>query len=91
MTFTELCKNAAKKANLPQTVMSKAIKGLLDCVSETLCTEGKCHLPQFGVFKALERSERTMKLPNTGEEYTCAAHKVVHFKASKKLKGAINS
>lgn len=47
-------------------------------------------IDRFGVFKVVERAERTGRNPRTGEEITIPAHKSVTFSVSKTLKDAVN-
>lgn len=47
-------------------------------------------IDRFGVFKVVDKAERTGRNPRTGEEITIPAHKSVAFSASKTLKDAVN-
>lgn len=89
MNKTELVKAVATQAELTQKDAAKAVDALFDTISNTLAQEEKIQLIGFGTFEVRERSARTGRNPQTGEEIQIAASKVPAFKPGKELKEAV--
>jgi integration host factor subunit alpha len=74
---------------------ARQARALLDNVLETIkhaLESGETiKIPGFGNFVPQERSSRPGRNPATGEQITLPARRVVTFKASRKLKEALNS
>lgn len=47
-------------------------------------------IDKFGIFKVVDKAERSGRNPRTGEPITIPAHKSATFAASKTLKDALN-
>ena len=90
MNKTELIAAIADKAELSKKDSEKALKAFVDVVAEELKKDHKVQLVGFGTFEVSERSARTGRNPQTGEEMEIAACKAPKFKAGKALKDAIN-
>ena len=90
MNKTELIAAIAEKAELSKKDSEKALKAFVDVVAEELKKDHKVQLVGFGTFEVSERSARTGRNPQTGEEMEIAACKAPKFKAGKALKDAIN-
>ena len=91
MNKTELIAAIAEKAELSKKDSEKALKAFVDVVAEELKKDNKIQLVGFGTFEVSERSARTGRNPQTGEEMEIAACKAPKFKAGKALKDAINA
>ncbi|EJQ31584.1 hypothetical protein IEC_05526 [Bacillus toyonensis] len=89
MNKTELIKVVADKAELTQKDAATATQAVLDAITNTLANEEKVQILGFGTFEVRERSARTGRNPQTGEEMQIAASKVPAFKAGKELKEAV--
>ncbi|HDR5270337.1 HU family DNA-binding protein [Bacillus thuringiensis] len=89
MNKTELTKVVAEKAELTQKDASAATQAVLDAITNVLAKEEKVQIIGFGTFEVRERSARTGRNPQTGEEMQIAASKAPAFKAGKKLKEAV--
>ncbi|WP_144499363.1 HU family DNA-binding protein [Bacillus sp. FDAARGOS_235] len=89
MNKTELIKVVADKAELTQKDAATAIQAVLDAITNTLADEEKVQILGFGTFEVRERSARTGRNPQTGEEIQIAASKAPAFKAGKELKEAV--
>ena len=73
-----------------KTEAAKAVDAVL-CAVETALKKGeKVSFVGFGSFEVVEKAERQVRNPKTGEITTVPAHKSVKFKAGSKLKEAIN-
>lgn len=88
---SELVKQAAATANLPDAVAGRVIDGLLHTIRSHLCNGFKVSITDFGTFEAQSKPERSGRNPQTGEAITIAAHMAVKFKAGKALKDAVNA
>ncbi|MBJ8018534.1 HU family DNA-binding protein [Bacillus cereus group sp. N34] len=89
MNKTELTKMVAEKAELTQKDAAVATQSVLDAITNALANEEKVQILGFGTFEVRERSARTGRNPQTGEEMQIAASKVPAFKAGKELKAAV--
>ncbi|MGX5641700.1 HU family DNA-binding protein [Bacillus toyonensis] len=89
MNKTELMKVVADKAELTQKHAATATQAVLDAITNTLANEEKVQILGFGTFEVRERSARTGRNPQTGEEMQIAASKAPAFKAGKELKEAV--
>lgn len=85
---TELTKVVAEKAELTQKDAA-ATQALLDTITNALANGEKVQILGFGTFEVRERSARTGRNPQTGEEMQIAASKAPAFKAGKELKEAV--
>ncbi|MDH2364199.1 HU family DNA-binding protein [Priestia megaterium] len=91
MHKAELIDAVATKSELTKQDSRKAVDTLFETISNTLAKEEKIQLIGFGTFEVRERSERTGRNPQTGEEMTIPASKIPAFKPGKELKEAIKS
>lgn len=89
MNKTELTKVVADKAELTQKDAATATQSVLDAITTALANEEKVQILGFGTFEVRERSARTGRNPQTGEEMQIAASKAPAFKAGKELKEAV--
>ena len=91
MNKNDLIKKIVQKTELSKTASEKALNGFLDALQEVLNTEGKLALTGFGSFVVAERKARKGRNPQTGEEISIPASKVVKFKPGKGLKDGVDS
>ncbi|RDZ09221.1 DNA-binding protein [Priestia megaterium] len=92
MNKTELVDAVATKSELTKQDSKKAVDALFEPISNTLAQEEKVQLVGFGTFEIRERSERTGRNPQTGEQMTIPASpasKSPAFKPGKELKEAV--
>ncbi|MGM0878549.1 MAG: HU family DNA-binding protein [Bacillota bacterium] len=89
MNKTELVNAVTEKAELSKKDAAKAVEALFETVSKTLAAEEKIQLIGFGTFEVRERSARTGRNPQTGEEMQIPASKAPAFKPGKELKEAV--
>jgi len=98
ITKTDLVDQVAEKAGITKKDSKAALDGLLEVIAENLKAEaqkpeaerGKIQLIGFGSFEVRERSARTGRNPQTGEEMHIPARMVPAFKAGKALKETVN-
>ena len=90
MNKTELVAEIAEKANTSKKEAEVVLRAFTDVVTEQLKKGEKIQLVGFGTFEVSERSARTGRNPQTGEEMQIAASKAPKFKDRKALKAAVN-
>ena len=90
MNKTELVTEIAEKADTSKKEAEVVLRAFTDVVTEQLKKGEKIQLVGFGTFEVSERSARTGRNPQTGEEMQIAASKAPKFKAGKALKDAVN-
>ena len=87
MTKAELIDQIAQKAGLESKgVAEKALSATIEVLRESLVAGESVTLTGFGTFKVVERAARKCRNPQTGEEISVPARKVVKYVPSKKLK-----
>lgn len=91
MNKTELVSAMAEKAGLSKKDAEAALKAFTDVIAEELKKGEKIQLVGFGTFEVSERSARTGRNPQTGEEMKIPASKSPKFKAGKALKDLVNA
>ncbi len=89
MNKTELVAAIADKTGLSKKDSEAAVKAFVDVVSGALKDGDKVQLVGFGTFEVSERSARTGRNPQTGEEIKIAASRTPRFKAGKALKDLV--
>lgn len=90
MNKTQLVDKIAENADISKASAGRALDAFIDAVSDTLKDGDQVALVGFGTFSVRERSARTGRNPQTGEEIQIAAAKVPGFKAGKALKDSVN-
>ena len=91
MNKTELIAAIAENAELSKKDAEKALKALVEVVTEELKKGEKVQLVGFGTFEVSERAAREGRNPSTGEAMKIDACKAPKFKAGKALKDAVNA
>lgn len=85
MNKSDLIDQIASKSGLTKVVAKNALEAFVDVTADTLKKGNRLALVGFGSFTILNRKERTGRNPQTGEEITILAKKVVKFKAGSDL------
>ncbi len=89
MNKAELVAAVAEKAGLSKKDSEKAINAAFDAITASLVAGEKVQLVGFGAFEVKERGARVGRNPQTKEEITIPASRVVSFKVGKALKDAV--
>ncbi|MEN9502948.1 MAG: hypothetical protein RI964_2233 [Pseudomonadota bacterium] len=89
MNKAELIDAVSAKSGLTKADTDRAIKALIDTVSETLAKGDQIALVGFGTFLVRERQARSGRNPRTGETISIESAKIPAFKAGKALKDAV--
>ena len=90
MNKTELIAAVADKAELSKKDAEKAVKAVIDSISEELKAGGKVQIVGFGTFEVSKREAREGRNPQTGTTMQIKASKSPKFKAGKALKDSLN-
>ena len=86
MNKSELVDLVAEKTEMSKKDSEKAVKAILDSITEGLTRGDKVQLVGFGTFEVRSRKEREGRNPATGEKIKIKALKVPAFKPGKQLK-----
>ena len=89
MNKTQLIDAVAASAELSKKDAGAAVASVFDEITKAMAAGDKVQLIGFGTFEVRERSARTARNPQTGEEIKIAATKAPAFKAGKALKDAV--
>jgi|LJSS01.1.fsa_nt_gb nucleoid DNA-binding protein len=80
----------AQKAGISKAVAEKALKGVVDAISEALAKGESVSLVGFGTFSVQQRSARKGRNPRTGARITIPARKVPKFTPGKTLRDLVS-
>ncbi len=86
MNKSELVDLVSEKTEMSKKDSEKAVKAVLDSITEGLTRGDKVQLVGFGTFEVRSRKEREGRNPATGEKIKIKALKVPAFKPGKALK-----
>jgi nucleoid DNA-binding protein len=85
MTKRDMANAIADETGLTQGQAGEVIQRVFDGITETLLSEGRIELRNFGVFEVKERKPRRARNPRTGERVRVPAKLVVTFKPGKDM------
>lgn len=85
MTKKEIVKTISEECNLTQLVTKKVVQMTFEAIIETLVTEGRIELRNFGVFEVKKRAARKARNPRSGEKVFVPEKFVVTFKPGKEM------
>lgn len=85
MTKKEIVKIIAERANLPQLKTKQIVQWTFDAIIETLLTEKRIELRNFGVFEVKRRKARKARNPRTDEQVFVEPKNVVTFQPGKEM------
>ena len=85
MTKRDMAKAIAGEMGLPQVQAAAIVQRILDGITETLLSEGRIELRNFGVFEVKERRPRRARNPRTGEAVDVPGKRVVTFKPGREM------
>jgi DNA-binding protein HU-beta len=91
MNKSELVAALAKDTGLAKKDVEAVLKAFTGTVHSELKAGGKIQIPEVGSFKVIDRAERTVHNPRTGETMKSPACKAVKFTVAKALKEAVNA
>ena len=90
MTKADLVENVYLKTGFSKKESAEIVETVFDLMKDTLENGQKIKIAGFGNFIVKEKASRRGRNPQTGEEITITARKILTFKPSQVLKAAIN-
>ena len=85
MTKKEIVKTISEEIGLTQLKTKEIVQKTFDAIVETLVTEGRIELRNFGVFEVKKRAARKARNPRTGDKVYVPEKFVVTFKPGKEM------
>ena len=91
MTKADIVEKIYEKVGFSKKESAELVETVFDLIKTTLEDGDKIKIAGFGNFVVKEKSDRRGRNPQTGEEITIEARRILTFKASAVLKQAVNS
>jgi nucleoid DNA-binding protein len=85
MTKKDMAKKIADATGLKQQHVLQVVQMVFDGIIETLATEGRVELRNFGVFEVKKRKARAARNPRTGEAVAVPERVTVRFWAGREM------
>ena len=85
MTKKDLAKKIAEVMGINQLLALEIVQMTFDGIIETLVSEGRIELRNFGVFEVKQRQPREARNPRTGERVMVPPRLVVTFKPGREM------
>ena len=85
MTKKEIVKQISEKLGLTQLKTKEIVQLTFDAIVETLLSDGRIELRNFGVFEVKRRKARKARNPRTGDKVDVGPKNVVTFKPGKEM------
>lgn len=89
MTKKELAKQISDELGVEIAKCLQIVQKTFDGITDTLESEGRIELRNFGVFQVKKRKERTARNPRTGEKVFVPERYVVSFKPGRGMEERI--
>lgn len=89
MTKKEIVKTISEEIGLTQLQTKDIVQRTFDAIVETLVTDGRIELRNFGVFEVKKRAARKARNPRTGEKVDVPEKFVVTFKPGKEMEARV--
>jgi integration host factor subunit beta len=89
VTKKEIVKDISDITGLTQLKTKEVVQKTFDAIVETLLSEGRIELRNFGVFEVKRRKARKARNPRTGERVDVGPKSVVTFKPGKEMEERI--
>jgi len=89
VTKKEIVKAISEKLGLTQLTTKEIVQQTFDAIIETLVTDGRIELRNFGVFEVKKRAARKARNPRTGGQVEVPAKFVVTFKPGKEMEAKV--
>ena len=91
MTKADMVEKIYEKVGFSKKESAELVEAVFDIIKGTLEKGEKIKIAGFGNFVVKEKADRRGRNPQTGEEITITARKILTFKPSQVLKTAIKS
>ena len=90
MTKADIVEKVYDKIGFSKKEASEYVEMVFDSIKETLVKGDKVKISGFGNFIVHEKKARIGRNPQTGDQITIAARRVLTFRASQVLKAILN-
>lgn len=88
--FVQSLKDALPEVFTTKAAADKAFDAFCEILAKGVAEDEGVRLPGVGSFAVSERAERTGRNPQTGQQITIPAKKVIKFSVAKNLSEALN-
>src|SRR3954463_2041890 len=85
VTKKEIVRRISENLGLTQLQTKDIVQRTLDAIIQTLVSEGRIELRNFGVFEVKRRAPRKARNPRTGDKVYVPSKNVVTFKPGKEM------
>ena len=85
MTKKDIARSISDRAGITVSQALQVVQGVFDEIIDTLATEGRIELRNFGVFEVRERKARKARNPRTGDPVEVQPKNVVTFQPGKEM------
>ncbi len=90
MTKKEIVKTISDEIGLTQLKTKEIVQKTFDAIVETLVSDGRIELRNFGVFEVKKRAARKARNPRTGQRVDVPEKYVVTFKPGKEMEERVH-
>jgi integration host factor subunit beta len=90
MTKRDMAKAISEEHGIPCAEAKAIVQQVLDGIIETLVSEGRIELRNFGVFEVKKRKARQARNPRTGEKVFVPEKAVVTFKPGLEMEARVS-
>jgi nucleoid DNA-binding protein len=91
VTKKEIVKQISEEIGLTQLKTKEIVQKTFNAIVETLITESRIELRNFGVFEVKRRKARKARNPRTGEKVDVEPKNVVTFKPGKEMEERVRN
>jgi len=91
MTKADIVEKIYEKVGFSKKDSAELVELVFDIIKGTLETGDKIKIAGFGNFVVKEKADRRGRNPQTGQEITITARKILTFKPSQVLKASLNA
>jgi len=85
VTKKDIARAIAARSGIQQVQALAVVQGVFDSIVETLASQGRIELRNFGVFEVRRRKPRKARNPRTGKAVEVPAKLVVAFKPGREM------
>jgi integration host factor subunit alpha len=90
MTKIDIIQDVYEKLGVPKKDSAKIVESVFELMKDSLAKGEKIKISGFGNFIVKEKKSRRGRNPQTGEEISISARRVLTFKSSQVLRRALN-
>jgi len=90
MTKVDIVENIYEKVGFSKKEVAKIVESIFDIIKDGLQQEEKIKISGFGNFIVRKKRARRGRNPQTGDDIEISPRRILTFKPSQVLKGALN-